>query len=106
LPKAFLWRAGTLTALGHLGGGTSSAASINDSSDIVGSSSDSHGATVPFLWRKGTISNLNTLAGLSAGNTVVTATGINNSGHIVGLASVSVTKRSSELHGYLLTPKP
>lgn len=106
LPQAFLWRAGTMTALGNLGGGTSSASSINDSSQVVGSSADQQGGTVPFLWRDGTISNLNTLAGLGAGKRAITATGINNRGHIVGLGSVSVSRKSSELHGYLLTPKP
>jgi probable HAF family extracellular repeat protein len=105
---AFVWHSDTMTmtALGNLGGGTSSATSINDAGQVVGWSTDQHGATVPFLWKNGTIANLNTLAGLGSGVTAITAASINNSGHIVGMASVSVSRKGSELHGYLLTPKP
>jgi probable HAF family extracellular repeat protein len=106
LPHAFIWRNGTMTSLGDLGGGTSAANALNDGGKVVGWSSDHHGHTVPFLWQNGTISNLNTLAGLGSSQGATTATGINNSGHVVGLGFVAVSRTSTELHAYLLTPKP
>jgi probable HAF family extracellular repeat protein len=77
----------SVTDLGTLGGPTSSAASINNLGQIVGTADTSNffpGSTRPiddaFLYTNGTIIDLGTLGGPGGSQ----ATGINDSGQIVG----------------------
>jgi len=85
-----LWKDGTATYLGDLGGGQSYATAINDAGRVVGSSCKYPGDAPPacnfyygFVWKNGTMSSLPTL--FYGGTTG--ATGINDGGQVVGSAS-------------------
>ncbi len=77
---AFLWQNGSLTNLGALGTGFTSAAAINDQGQIVGTSV-SGTRQHAFLWQNGKISDLG-LAGASTDYAAASA--INESGIAVG----------------------
>ena len=57
-----------------------------------------------FLWKNGVMTDLNSLISAS-GVSLQQAVAINPQGQIVGVASVTVGKQNTEIHGYLLTPK-
>jgi probable HAF family extracellular repeat protein len=105
--RATLWQGGaTPTDLGSLGGGTSDASGINTVSgvlQVVGEASLSNKSNRAFVWKNGAMTNLNTLISAS-GVTLERANAINAQGQIVGNATVAVS-RSTESHGFLLTPK-
>jgi probable HAF family extracellular repeat protein len=77
---AFLSSGQTITDLGTLGGTTSSATAINNSGEIVGSSTLANGLTHAFLYAAGKMMDLGTLPGLQNSY----ASGINSSGQVVG----------------------
>ena len=52
----FIWQNGVMTGLGSLGGGRSSACSINESSQVVGTSN-----SLGFLWQNGSMTSLGEL---------------------------------------------
>lgn len=70
----------SVTDLGTLGGGTSSAIDINEKGQVVGWSYNSSGDEHAFLWKKGTMIDLGTLPD----DTRSVANGINNQGQVVG----------------------
>ena len=74
----------SVTDLGTLGGNSSSVASINDASQIVGTSSTSSGDLHAFLYANGQISDLRTLGGNES-----YASAINNAGQVVGTSVTS-----------------
>jgi probable HAF family extracellular repeat protein len=74
-----------MSDLGTLGGSSSVAYSINDKGDIVGVSSGSNNASHAFLYTESTMKDL----GLLAGSSSTIAYAINNSGFIVGSATLS-----------------
>lgn len=82
--SGFLYHAGTMTEIGHLGTGiTSLAAAINDSGQIVGESdtaAELHAPSHPYLYDHGTLVDLGTLAGREVNSAVV----INNAGQVAG----------------------
>src|SRR5437016_4843227 len=82
-----------ISDLGTLGGETSSASSLNDLSQVVGSSLISAGAEHAFLYSAGKMSDLGTL-----GNASSAASGINNLGHVVGN---SLAGRQAAPHAFL-----
>ena len=77
--RGFQWRAGAVTTLGTLGGGSSIATAISPEGKVVGFSATSSGAQHAFVWRSGVMTDLGTLGG-----TYSTAYGINGLGQIVG----------------------
>lgn len=85
--------------LGTLGGRSSSACCINASGQVVGWSADAYTeAQHAFLYSNGVMINLNTMA-IPWGWELIQATGINDSGQIVGIGL-----HNGKIHGFLLTP--
>jgi probable HAF family extracellular repeat protein len=107
---AALWQNNTVTALG--GGGlvpgdvASFATSINNQGQVVGSSFDSrsnwsHG----LLWQNGRMIDLNTVFPASSNLYVVSASNINESGQIAGMAvEMDGPHAGTIVHAYLATP--
>jgi probable HAF family extracellular repeat protein len=107
--QAFLYdyNADTLLTLGTLNGGlTSSAADINDSSQVVGTAWLATQLTSvydptqyhAFLWENGTMSDLNTWLPVGSDWILTAATAINDQGDIVGTGLLN-----GQAHGFLLT---
>ena len=92
-----------MTDLGTLNGGlgNSTADAINTWGDVVGTATNSAGATVPFLYTNGQMIDLNALiqAAGSDFTKLLTATGINDSGMIIGQGKTS----SGAVNAYVLT---
>jgi len=81
---ALLWRNGTITDLGSLGGLISSASAINNWGQIVGGSGLPGDTTShAFLWQDGNMVDLGTLPGDFSS----AAIGINNKTQVVGVSS-------------------
>jgi probable HAF family extracellular repeat protein len=79
---AFLFQGGSLKNLGSLSGptGVSMGFGINDSGQIVGTSTLANGSYVPFLYRNGIVTQLGSTSG-----SLAEALAINNLGQIVGI---------------------
>jgi probable HAF family extracellular repeat protein len=78
---------------------------INDLGQIVGYSADPSGYPHAALWDKGTITDLNTLIAPGSGLALLTATGINIAGQIVGQAEdLRYGTPGYGVHEFLLTP--
>src|SRR5947199_44522 len=82
-----------ISDLGTLGGETSSASSLNDLSQVVGSSLISAGAEHAFLYSAGRMSDLGTLGGPTS-----VGTAINAIGQVVGNSFTAV---NSAQHAFL-----
>jgi probable HAF family extracellular repeat protein len=96
---AFLWPgSGPLQDLGTLGGRNSFAAAINSSGQIVGRSGSAGGVTHAFVY-DGSMRDLNNLVPAGSGWDLVDATGINDSGQIVGFGRLG-----GKMRAFLLTP--
>jgi probable HAF family extracellular repeat protein len=102
---AFLYSNGVMSDLGTLGTGTQSyACDINNSGLVVGSSDYTGGSLHTFhafLYDGGKMVDLNTLLSLNSGWDLVSATGINSSGQIVGYGTIG-----GKSHAFLMTPVP
>lgn len=95
---------GVMTDLGTLGGDSSSARAVNSAGLIVGDAelfpdNSSHHA-FSFV-SGGTMVDLNTLIPGNSGWTLISATGVNDLGQIVGYGSIN-----GEVHGFVLTSVP
>ncbi len=93
-----------LTDIGTLGGSLSFGAGINDAGTVVGESSTTQdAATHAFIYTPGAgvrdLNNFN-LLGLPAGESLTSATAINNLGEIAGNATTS----GGDVHGFILIP--
>jgi probable HAF family extracellular repeat protein len=96
---AFLYRAGRLTDLGMLPGGTQSYAyAINNLGQAVGTSDSSAGAQRAVLFDRGAVTDLNSLIP-ATGWLLTDARDINDSGQIVGTGIVD-----GQVRAFLLTP--
>jgi probable HAF family extracellular repeat protein len=95
---AFLYFNGFLTDLGTLGGAESYSDDINNFGAIVGTSDSANGRAA-FLYEGGAMYDLSGLLVSNTGWNLIGATGINDSGQIIGYGSIN-----EELHGFLLTP--
>jgi len=95
----FLWSKSSTTNLGTLGGKTSKANSINNLTQVVGTSQTSLGAGHAFLWENNIMTDLNSLIDPNSGWELLSASEINNQGDIVGTG-----KFNGQEHGFLLKP--
>jgi probable HAF family extracellular repeat protein len=110
VPLAALWENNTVTSLGGgdlpPGDVASFATSINNRGQAVGSSfnstsSWSHG----LLWQNGVMYDLNTLFPASSHLFVISASNINESGQIAGMALETVGPHANNIvHAFLATP--
>lgn len=99
--RAFFWRSGVMTDLGSLGGSSSIAYCINNNSQIVGSTGKVGETKRAFLWQDGKMVDLNTLLPANSGWTLEEATGISDSGQIIGFGNYQKNFRVA----FLLTPE-
>lgn len=108
VPLATIWQNNTATALGGLvtGDVASFATSINNRGQVVGSSFNSgsnwsHG----YLWQNGAMIDLNTVFPASSNLYVVSASNINESGQIAGMAvEMAGSHTRTIVHAFLATP--
>jgi probable HAF family extracellular repeat protein len=107
IAEAALWQNKTVIGLGVLPGDASSfATSINNRGQVVGSTFDSesnwsHG----FLWQNGVLTDLNTLFPESSHLFVISASNINESGQIAGMAVEMAGPHAGNIvHAFLATP--
>ncbi len=98
---AFLYMGGQMIDLKTLGGSTSSALAINNANQVVGRSDVGGGVFHAFLYENGAMIDLNSLIDPNSGWTLLSATGINDTGQIVGIGM----NAQGQLHGYLLDPR-
>jgi probable HAF family extracellular repeat protein len=109
-PVAVLWENNTVTSLGGgdlpPGDAASFATSINNRGQSVGSSFNSTGSwSHGLLWQNGVMTDLNTVFPASDHLYVVSASNINESGQIAGMAVVMHgSQLENVVHGFLATP--
>ncbi len=91
----FFWDKGEIVDIGSFGGTCGQAIFINNSGQVVGTSSlAGNQATHAFLWERGVLKDIGTLGGVNA-----QADWISDSGLIVGRADVSM--ESTDHHAFL-----
>jgi probable HAF family extracellular repeat protein len=107
-PLAALWQNNTVTSLGGLlpGDVASFATSINNQGQVVGSSFNSSNSwSRGLIWQNGVTIDLNTLFPASAHLFVISASNINDSGQIAGMAvEMSGPHAGNIVHAFLATP--
>src|ERR1700678_447108 len=109
-PLAALWQDNTVTSLGGLlpGDGASFATSINNHAQAVGSSFNSNnGASWSrgLIWQNGVTIDLNPLFPASSHLFVISASNINKSGQIAGMALEMAGPHAGNIvHAFLATP--
>lgn len=107
---AALWQNNTVTALGGLlpGDVSSFATSINNQGQAVGSSFNANNGgswSRGLIWENGTMTDLNTVFPASSNLYVVSASNINDSGQIAGMAVYMAGPNAGNIvHGFLATP--
>ena len=104
--RPVLWRNETeLVDLGSLEGGDGQAYDVNVQQVVVGMASTASGHGNAFVWRSGTMTNLNTMVPkrfLNAGNRLVGANRISDSGVILAWAVQSVSGQPDRLRSVIL----
>jgi probable HAF family extracellular repeat protein len=107
-PLAALWQNNTVTSLGPLLSGdvASFATSINKQGQVVGSSFNTENSwSRGLIWQNGVTTDLNTIFPASSHLFVISASNINDSGQIAGMA-IDMTGPHAEniVHAFLATP--
>jgi len=101
--EAFVYQGGTMTDLGSLDLPGSTAHAINSGGQIVGEASVTNGlGSAAFIYTGGVMTDLNTLIPPNSGWILEVATGINDSGQIIGVG----THPAGQERAFLLTPVP
>src|ERR1700691_4718904 len=107
-PLAALWQNNTATSLGPLlpGDVASFATSINNRGQVVGSSFNSENSwSRGLIWKNGVTIDLNTLFPASSHLFVISASNINDSGQIAGMAIETAGPHANNIvHAFLATP--
>jgi len=109
-PLAAIWQNNTVTSLGPIlpGDIASFATSINNRGQVVGSSFNSNNGTSwsrGLIWKNGVTIDLNTLFPASSHLFVVSASNINESGQISGMAVDMAGPHAGHIvHAFLATP--
>lgn len=85
----FIWRNGTMTDLGTLGGSVTEPYDINERGQVVGWSVTATGKTHAFLWENGKMTDLGTLGPRLPRNVAVA---INDQGQVIGRGETSQRK--------------
>src|ERR1700734_2864760 len=105
---AALWQNNTVTSLGGLlpGDVASFATSINNRGQVVGSSFNSNNSwSHGLIWQNGVMTDLNTLFPASSHLFVISASNINDSGQIAGMAVEMAGPHANNIvHAFLATP--
>src|SRR5580658_817874 len=108
VPLAALWENNTVTSLGPLlpGDVASFATSINNRGQVVGSSFNSENSwSRGLIWQNGVTTDLNTLFPASSHLFVISASNINDSGQIAGMAVEMAGPHAGNIvHAFLATP--
>jgi len=108
IPLAALWQNNTVTSLGPLlpGDVASFATSINNRGQVVGSSFNSENSwSRGLIWQNGVTTDLNTLFPASSHLFVISASNINESGQIAGMAvEMAGSHAGNIVHAFLATP--
>jgi probable HAF family extracellular repeat protein len=106
-PLGALWQDNTVTSLGGLlpGDEASFATSVNNRGQVVGSSFANGGWSHGLLWKNGVTIDLNTLFPESSHLFVISASNINESGQIAGMAVETSGQHANNIvHAFLATP--
>jgi len=107
-PLATLWQNNTVTGLGGLlpGDVATFATSINNRGQVVGSSFNSENSwSHGLIWQNGVMTDLNTLFPASSNLYVISASNINESGQIAGMAVEMAGPQGGQIvHAFLATP--
>ena len=105
---AAIWENGTVRSLGPLlpGDGAAFATSINNRGQVVGSSFDTSGnLSHGLIWENGRMFDLNQLFPASSNLHVISASNINESGQIAGMAVYMAGPHAGTIvHSFLATP--
>jgi probable HAF family extracellular repeat protein len=107
IPLAVLWQDNTVKSLGGLlpGDAANFATSINNQGQAVGSSFAQGAWSHGLIWQNGVTIDLNTLFPASAHLFVISASNINDSGQIAGMAIEMAGPHAQNIvHAYLATP--
>jgi probable HAF family extracellular repeat protein len=108
VPLAAIWQNNTVTSLGDLlpGDVASFATSINNRGQVVGSSFNSNNSwSHGMIWQNGVTIDLNTVFPASDHLYVISASNINESGQIAGMAVVMHGSHlENVVHAFLATP--
>jgi probable HAF family extracellular repeat protein len=107
IPLGALWENNTATSLGGLlpGDEASFATSINNRGQVVGSSFANGAWSHGLIWKNGVTIDLNTLFPASSHLFVISASNINDSGQIAGMAVETAGPHANNIvHAFLATP--